>query len=366
MPEQYRTEQYQTLSPDYGSPRANANGVFIAAVIIIVVFAVITYSCSRKQKTSTMFEPPSQPLSRNEWFVGKAQGISSPQPSATPVSASTPLPLVIPALSSPPKSPIKALGGKLFNASSTQATAQADKPRDPKAEAMEQWAIQQFGPEARNDYSSSTRPEYYQERSVEAPVSDFEVKAGTTLPAQLDMAINSDLGGPAVAHITRAVYDTVTGRFELIPPGAKLYGTIDPKVTAGQNRVDVIWKRIIFPNGASLVIDNMRASDSSGQLGLHHTVDNHMVELFGGAALLSAISGALQLSQPQQSASWGQAPSAGQTLAAALGQNLGQVSTEFIHRQMQIKPTIVVPNGEYFTVIVTKDMVFPGPYGKWE
>jgi type IV secretion system protein VirB10 len=95
-------------------------------------------------------------------------------------------------------------------------------------------------------------------------------------------------------------------------------------------------------------------------------VDNHLDTLYGGAVLLSAISAGIQLSQPQQSANFGSAPSTGQTLTAALGQNLGQVSTEYVRRQMDIRPTIIIPNGEHFTVTVNKDMVLPGPWGTWE
>lgn len=359
-------EGQENALQELGLPRANSNGLFAIALIILAVFGVMAYSCIRDRKShSQSFESSPQPTSPNEWFVGKASGIELPAPLPVPSPQPQPkLPAQTVRGSGRGGSPIKKLGGKVF--STTPGNQQAQERREEPASPMDETDIASFQAPQMLARVNSVRPEYYLQRDVEMAISDFEVKAGTTIPAQLDMGINSDLGGPAVAHITRAIYDTVTGRFALIPPGTKLYGNVDPRVAFAQERVDVIWERLIFPNGASLVVQNMRAADSTGQLGLSHTVDNHLDRIFGGATLLSTISGGIQLSQPQQSASFGASPSMGQTLAAALGQNLGQVSTEFIRRQMDVKPTIIIPNGEHFTVTVNKDMVLPGPYGAWE
>lgn len=354
----------EELNADLGLPRANSNGLFLFGLVVIAVFAVMLYSCERrKNKGGDTFDSPAQPLNGNEWFVGKAKGIEIPKPTPLP----TPLPQMRPPRQTArarPKAPEKRLGGKIFDTGSSPH-ANVNSPRS-AANVTREEQIASF--ETRNStvLARSARPEYYLERDVERALSDFEVKAGTIIPAQLDMGINSDLGGPAVAHVTRSVYDTVSGSYLLIPPGTKLYGRIDPNISFGQTRVDVIWERFIFPNGASLVLENMRAADRAGQTGLYHTVDNHLDTLYKGAVLLSVISAGVQLSQPQRSADFGSAPSTGQTLAAALGQNLGQVSTEFVRRQMDVRPTIIIPNGEHFTVAVNKDMVFPGPWGTWE
>ncbi len=347
---------------ELGLPRANSNGLFLFALVVIGVFTVMAFSCDRtKGKGGDNFDSPAQSLTGNEWFVGKAQGIEIPKP--------TPLPTPVAQKRDPvrtararAKPPAKRLGGKIFGESGSKI----QPPRNTQQELTTEDQITSFDTPTGVLLARGVRPEYYLKRDVEQPLSDFEVKAGTIIPAQLDIGINSDLGGAAVAHVTRSIYDTISGSFLLIPPGTKLYGRVSPDVAYGQTRVDVIWERLIFPNGASLVLENMRAADRAGQTGLYHTVDNHLDTLYKGAVLLSFISAGVQLSQPQRSADFGSAPSTGQTLAAALGQNLGQVSTEFVRRQMDIRPTIIIPNGEHFTVTVNKDMVFPGPWGAWE
>ena len=361
-------EQEHALK-ELGLPRANSNALFVVALLILGCFAVMAYSCVGERKLHKELESPPQPASGNEWFVGKASGIQMPTPEPLPIAQPERVAKTVPARTvGRAGPPTKKLGGKVFSAAvgstNQQPQDRRQEPTDDRFFAENDIAPLQMPPVYAR--AGGSRPEYYLPRDVEMAESDFEVKAGTSIPAQLDMGLNSDLGGPAVAHVTRTIYDTVSGRFPLIPPGTKLYGNVDPRVGFGQERVDIVWERFIFPNGASLVVQNMRAAGVTGQLGLSHSVDNHLDRLFGGAALLSAISAGIQLSQPQQSASFGSSPSMGQTMAGALGQNLGQVSTEFFRRQMEVKPTIVIPNGDHFTVTVNKDMVFPGPYGTWE
>jgi type IV secretory pathway VirB10-like protein len=343
-----KTEELHLQST--GQPRANSNGLFLFTIVILSVFGVMTYSCTKEEKKGkAQVDSPAQPLTGNEWFVGKAQGLEIPVPPEVPTQElvkSLPVHLA----KAPIQAPEKRLGGKILNSSSS-----------PNQSGEMSY------PSSTNQAKSQTaRPEYYLQRDVEFPISDYEIKAGTAIPAQLDMAINSDLGGPAVAHITRTIYDTTTGGFALIPHGAKIYGNISNQIDFGQTRVDVIWERIIFPNGESLVVQNMRAADKAGQTGLRHTVDNHFDRLFGGALLLSAISSGVQLSQPRRTSGFNTAPTIGETMAGALGQNLGQVGTEFTRRQMDVRPTITIPTGENFTIIVNKDMIFPGNYGDWQ
>jgi len=91
-------------------------------------------------------------------------------------------------------------------------------------------------------------------------------------------------------------------------------------------------------------------------------VNHHLLRVFGGALLLSVISAGVQLSQiPDFGRGFG-GPTAGNVLGAAVGQELGQVSSELIRRGMSIAPTIEIRPGYAFNVMVTQDLVFPGPY----
>jgi type IV secretion system protein TrbI len=190
----------------------------------------------------------------------------------------------------------------------------------------------------------------------EDPQSPYEVKAGTIIPAVMIGGASSDLPGLLLGQVTQNVYDTATGRFILIPQGAKLIGVYDNAVTTGQERVLAAWTRIIYPDGSSLDLGKMPGTDQSGYAGFHDQVDNHLWKTFGNALLLSAFSSGVQLSQGQGN-SQTSGLTAQQTIAASLGQQLGQLGQEMARRNMQVQPTLEIRPGYRFTVMVTKDLI---------
>ncbi|MBF0511407.1 MAG: hypothetical protein HQL13_03665 [Candidatus Omnitrophica bacterium] len=181
----------------------------------------------------------------------------------------------------------------------------------------------------------------------------YEVKAGSYIPASLMTGINSDLPGSVNAQVTESVYDTVTGNYLLIPQGARLVGEYSSKLTFGQNRVQVVWERIIFPDGQSINLEKMQGVDIAGYTGFHDKVNNHYLRIYGNAVLMSMMGAgydilnkkALQNTDPRE------------TVAAAVGQKLADVSQQSLQKNMDIQPTIIIDPGYKFKVFVLKDMV---------
>ena len=189
-----------------------------------------------------------------------------------------------------------------------------------------------------------------------APLSPYEVKAGTVIPANMIGGINSDLPGLLLAQVSENVYDSATGRYLLIPQGAKLVGTYDNGVTFGQSRVLVGWQRIIYPDGSSIDLGRMPGADQSGYAGFKDKVNNHLFRLFSEALLLSIFSAGVQLGQPQ--ASSGNNYNSSQIVAAAIAGQMGELGMEIVRRNMDVAPTLEIRPGYSFNVMVTKDMVF--------
>src|SRR3546814_19530210 len=86
--------------------------------------------------------------------------------------------------------------------------------------------------------------------------------AGSIIAASLVTGLNSDLPSLVVAQVTENVYDTVTGRTLLIPQGARLIGIYDSVIAFGQSRALLVWQRIVMPDGSSIQIDNLPATDA--------------------------------------------------------------------------------------------------------
>ena len=67
-----------------------------------------------------------------------------------------------------------------------------------------------------------------------------------------------------------------------------------------------------------------------------------------------------------ETAAAGDAPSAQQTMSAALGQQLGQVAAQMISKNLSIAPTLEIRPGYRFNVVVVKDLTFSKPYASFD
>lgn len=196
---------------------------------------------------------------------------------------------------------------------------------------------------------------------VVSPSSNDMIMAGSIIPATLITGIDSDLPGQIQAIVSQNIYDSKSGNDILIPQGSKLLGTYDSQVAYGQSRVLIVWTRVIFPNDQYIDLQGMPGADLTGFVGLTDQVNNHYFRIFGSALLMSMFSAGMQLSQPQGNSTTG-APTNQQIIAGAMGQELGQVSTQMIQQNLNIQPTINIRSGENFNVLVTRDIPFSGPY----
>ncbi len=196
---------------------------------------------------------------------------------------------------------------------------------------------------------------------LRAPRSPYELLAGTLIPGVLLTGLNSDLPGQIVAQVSRNIYDTVSGRFLLIPQGTKLIGLYDSQIAYGQQRLLVVWRRLILPNGKSISLQGMPGVDLSGEAGLSSRVNNHYGKLFSGVILGSLLGAGTQVVSGPNSRTLD--PSFTALAAQGTAQNLNQAGQEITKRNLNIQPTLEVSPGARFSVFVTKDLVLE-PYKK--
>ncbi|MFI4955339.1 MAG: TrbI/VirB10 family protein, partial [Gammaproteobacteria bacterium] len=63
---------------------------------------------------------------------------------------------------------------------------------------------------------------------------------------------------------------------------------------------------------------------------------------------------------------WFSAPTASSELSAALGQQLGDVTSQMIAKNLNIAPTLEIRPGYRFNVMLTKDLTFLQPYQSFD
>lgn len=143
-------------------------------------------------------------------------------------------------------------------------------------------------PTAQQAFLSTSKRSPVSLERLTSPLSSATLQAGSIIPAALITGIRSDLPGTITAQVSQNVYDSVTGTFLLIPQGSRLIGEYDASVSQGQNRVLLAWDRLIFPDGRSILLDRLIASDASGYSGLQDKVNHHWGNV-AKAALLSTV-----------------------------------------------------------------------------
>lgn len=190
----------------------------------------------------------------------------------------------------------------------------------------------------------------YNAHALQTPASPYQVMAGSVIAASLITGLNSDLPGMVVAQVTEPVFDTVTGRILLIPQGSRLIGSYDSVVAFGQSRALLVWQRIILPDGGSIQIDNLPATDAAGYAGLSDRVDFHTWRLLKGVALSTLLGVGTELSLGSDESDLVRA------IRQSTQQSANQAGQQIVGKNLNIQPTITVRPGWPLRVIVHKDI----------
>ena len=191
--------------------------------------------------------------------------------------------------------------------------------------------------------------------SIMAPASPYVLQAGAVISAALITGIRSDLPGQITAQVTENIYDSPTGRILVVPQGTRIIGEYSNDVGFGQRRILLVWSRLIFPNGRSIVLERQPGADTQGYAGLEDGVDYHWWDLAKAAGLSTLLSVGAELAVDDQDPLLRAIRNGGQDTINDAGQQI-------IRRQLNIAPTLTIRPGFPVRVIVTRDLVLE-PYG---
>lgn len=189
------------------------------------------------------------------------------------------------------------------------------------------------------------------------PASPYILQAGSVISAALVTGIRSDLPGMVTAQVTENIYDSPTGRYLLIPQGTKLVGQYDSQVAFAQSRVQLVWNRLIMPDGESIVLERQPGADTQGYSGIEDEVDNHWGTLFK-AALLSTI---LSVGSEAGTSSSNSQNNLAQAIRSGASNSFSQTGQQIVERNLKVQPSLTIRPGFPVRVIVNCDLVL-APY----
>lgn len=181
----------------------------------------------------------------------------------------------------------------------------------------------------------------------------YRLFEGTTIETVLTNRLNGSFAGPVNVLVTTDVYSHDHLKL-LIPQGTRIIGEAQRVGTQGQQRLAVVFHRIIMPDGYSESLDQFTGLNQIGETGLKDKVDNHLLSVLGSSVALGLISGftiygtrgiydADGIDQYRQG------------VATSLGQSSRTILANSINRI----PTITIREGHRVKVYIRQDLELP-------
>ena len=134
-----------------------------------------------------------------------------------------------------------------------------------------------------------------------------------------------------------------------------MIGQYNNSVQFGQSRVLLVWNRLIFPNGHSIVLERQPGADVEGYAGLQDGVDYHWWELAKAAGLSTLLSVGAELATNDDDRLI-------QAIRNGRQDTINDAGQQIVRRQLNVAPTLTIRPGFPVRVIVTRDPVLE-PYG---
>jgi type IV secretory pathway VirB10-like protein len=211
------------------------------------------------------------------------------------------------------------------------------------------------------------------ETRLHPPTSPYTIMEGSHISAVLVSGINSDFPGPITAQVEQGLHDSATGRYLLIPQGSRLMGSFR-QPEGYQDRIQILWHRLIFPDTSSLDLPQMPATDQQGYAGATGDVNGHYLSTFGTAALMSLLTAGQSVGSivtfgggtvsPYGGGIYQTSPleQTGSIASTNAASQMGSVGTQMLQRGLNRPRTVIIHPGLVFDVFVTTDLELPGPY----
>ena len=178
------------------------------------------------------------------------------------------------------------------------------------------------------------------------------VTPGKIIKAVLVNEINSDLQGIIMARTNETIYNP-DGINIAIPQGTILLCNYSSDISWGQKRLEVVWKRMVLPDGTVVDTDE-KVSDSMGRAGLPANVNRHIILRLSGIGMtfiystsLVALDKTLKQTTPE-----------GATIVESTAQPLLNTADKIIDRSLYVPNTLTVKQGTLLNVIVFNPIVF--------
>ena len=153
--------------------------------------------------------------------------------------------------------------------------------------------------------------------------------------------------------VTANVYSQ-NGLHLLIPQGTRVLGEVRKVDTFGQQRLAVVFHRLIMPDGYSVSLDKFHGLNQIGETGLQDQINHHYFEIFGVSLAIGVVAGL-----SQANTNYGLNESAGDAYRQGVASSLSQTSLHILDRYLNVLPTFTIREGHRVKVYLSDDLLLP-------
>ena len=262
---------------------------------------------------------------------------SSPTPAITPAPVAVPAPPMMPAL----RGQLPAVSGPPIRpAMLSYVVPHSDgpKPADPPPADPPQTGL---------TFKAASLPGIKASPAID---DTYQLMPGL-LPCVLDTAIEADLPGPLLCHLPGPVYSPKG--VLLMEAETQVVGRYKSLKTNAGNRLLAVSTYAHTPNGIWVPLADVPLADDLGRTGFAGAVDNHYLERFGGAVILSLTESGLGILQAAV------AKGGNTYISTGSASNLAE---QILQSQVNIPPTFSKHQGETIAIWLTAPIDFSDSY----
>ena len=181
----------------------------------------------------------------------------------------------------------------------------------------------------------------------------YRLFEGTIIETVLTNRLTGSLAGPVNTMVTTDVYSRDRQHL-LIPQGTRALGEVAEVTSFGQQRLAVMFHRLIMPDGFSVDLDQFSGMNQIGETGLRDQVDHHYLQTFGVSIAIGAIAGLSQVNTRG-----GFDASGADLYRQGAASSLSQSALRILDRYLNVLPTFTIREGHRIKIYLAGDLLLP-------
>jgi len=233
---------------------------------------------------------------------------------------------------------------------STSQPALAAQALPPKNDAL---GFGSMPAKEEDDRSAKARASVRDAELDRAEGKQHRVFEGTVFETVLTNRLDGSFSGPVNCMVTTNVYSH-NGQRLLVPQGSRVLGEARKVETFGQERLAVVYHRLIMPDGYSVSLDKFQGLNQIGETGLKDQVSHHYLQVFGVSLAIGAIAGL-----SQANTRYGIDESAADAYRQGVATSLSQSSMRILDRYLNVLPTFTIREGHRVKIYLSDDLLLP-------